>query len=944
MSRRLVAAATASALLGAPLLFVAPAQAADDVTINLVGINDFHGRIDSATVQWAGTIKQLEAEAPAGNSLLVSAGDNISASLFTSAVQDDNPTIDVLNAVGLDASATGNHEFDKGYDDLVNRVIPRADFPILGANVKNADGSKALEPSASFDIAGVKVAVIGAVTEETPTLVSPAGIEGLTFGDPVDGINAEVTRLKSLPDSERPDVMVASFHEGAPDGTQDLPQAIASSVVFRHLVEDTSADVDAIFMGHTHQKYAYEAPVPGADGKKRPIIQTGNYGENVGQIKLLVDPATGDVSSYTLKNTSRLATPTVPVGTPPSMLNTDADLIAKYPDLAKVQEIRDDAVAYAASVGNVKKGEITADITRAFVNGTTEDRASESTAGGLVADALLETVAAEPAGADLGIVNPGGLRPPDLTFEGVDGDSVNTDGVVTFAELNSVLPFANNLVSVELTGASLKKTFEQQWQRDASGAVPTRPYLQLGVSKNVAYTFDNTLPEGSKITSVLIDGEPIDLAKKYKVATFSFLAAGGDNFRAFKEGATTDTGLVDRDGWVSYFEKNSPISPDFAKRSVEVRGVKAAYEPGERVSLTLPRLDLTSLGSPSNAQLEASLDLGGTPVDLGTFPVTAGASTIAFELPVEAVGSVTLTAEVAPSATTVSVPLMVKYPSTTTGSVPAKAKTGTSFTVDATVTSETEGEPAGTVSVTDGETVLGTGVLTDGKASIAVNASQLDVGEHTLTLAYSGDDTTAASTGEAGTIEIVKGRSGFAAVAASGTYGQPSTVTVSADPAASGLVYVSSNGRPLGLGFLIKGAGTVSIDGTALAPGSHPLDVFFNGDEKFDPTSTTTSITIAKGATVTKKVSVSPTKIVRNRTKPFATLSVTGKGFTVDGGTVTLRQGGKSYTGAVKRGKVRIRLGTFTSSGPAKKVTATYSGNGVAEGSSTSFTVKVLKK
>ena len=365
-----VALVAALSLVAGPLVAGTSAQAADDVTINLVGINDFHGRIDSATVQWAGTIKQLEADAPAGNSLLVSAGDNVSASLFASAIQDDNPTIDVLNAVGLDASAAGNHEFDKGYDDLINRIVPRADFPILGANVTKSDGSAALDASAVFDIAGIKVAVIGAVTQETPTLVSPGGVAGLTFGDPVAGINAEADRLQALPELERPDVLVASFHEGAPDGTRNLAESMASSAVFRHLVEDTSADVDAIFMGHTHQKYTYSAPVPGVEGKTRPIIQTGNYGENVGQIKLQVNPDTGEVSSFTLRNLARVAT-------------SDTALISQYSGLAEVKRIRDEAVTYAAKVGNVQKGEITADITRAFI-GTSEDRGGESTAGGLV--------------------------------------------------------------------------------------------------------------------------------------------------------------------------------------------------------------------------------------------------------------------------------------------------------------------------------------------------------------------------------------------------------------------------------------------------------------------------------------------------------------------------------------------------------------------------------
>src|SRR5690606_22230737 len=104
---------------------------------------------------------------------------------------------------------------------------------------------------------------------------------------------------------------------------------------------------------------------------------------------------------------------------------------------------------------------------------------------------------------------------------------------------------------------------------------PSRPYLQLGLSKNATYTYDATRDAGDRILAVRINDEPLDLTKKYKVATFSFLAAGGDNFRAFRNGVNTDTALVDRDGWETFFEDNSPVSPSFTKHAVQTTGLKA---------------------------------------------------------------------------------------------------------------------------------------------------------------------------------------------------------------------------------------------------------------------------------------------------------------------------------------------------------------------------------
>jgi 5'-nucleotidase len=930
LSRRLLTVATAT-LLSAPLLAVTSADAADDVTINLLGINDFHGRIDANTVKFAGTVEQLRAENP-DTSLLISAGDNVSASLFTSSVQKDIPTIDVLNALELDASAAGNHEFDQGAADLTGRLSEAADFPFLSANTFKADGDPLLDKYDIFTVGGVDVAVIGAVTEDTPSLVSPAGIQGLTFDDPVDSINDTVDELEALPADQQPDVIVASIHEGAPDGTKTLAQNAAASPVFKKVVEETDPAVDAIFMGHTHQAYAYDAPVPGAGTRTRPVLQTGNYGSNVGQIKLTFDPDTGAVTSYTKKNQARTTA-------------ADSTLTAAYPRVASVKTITDAAIQYAGTIGNQQVGSQTADLTRAFTPDATgklvENRGAESTLSNLIAESLRDSVSKTPAGADIGLNNAGGVR-ADLLYAA--GAAPDAPGTILFSEALNVLTFANQLSTVTLSGASLKKVLEQQWQRTTDGTTPSRPYLQMGMSKNMSYTFDSTRDRDDRITSITINGKRVQPTDSIKVAVPSFLTSGGDNFLAFTEGTAVDSGLVDYTGFNNYIAANSPIVPDFSAHAVEVTGVKSAYLAGDSVSLTLPKLDLTSLGSPKNTAVAVALKSGEKTVDIGSFPVTAGAAAITFPVPAGVAGDVTLVATATPTGTSVSIPLMVKYSSATTATAPAKAKTGTTFTVESAVSSPSGVTPTGTVSVKEGDTVLATAPLVGGKASVTVNASKLTADEHALTVAYSGDGLHAGSTAPAGTIDIVKGGSGFGAVTVPGTYGTPSTITVSADPEASGVVYVTQDGRAIGFGFLRAGAGTITLEGTALKPGSHALDVYFNGDEKFDPTSTTATLTIAKASTKLKKVAVKPTTIVKNRTKPFVTLTVSAKGFEVDGGKVTLRRAGKSYTGTVNNGKVRIRMGTFSSSGSAKKVSATYSGNALANGSSTTFTVKVAKK
>ena len=169
-------------------LGVPSAGAAGQTTLTFLNINDFHGRIDTNTTRFATTIETERAAAPGGadSVLVLSAGDNVGASLFASRIADDQPTIDVLNALELDASAVGNHEFDQGAADLFNDIIgagPNADWPYLAANVYTAGTTTVPTPLQEYTVVTlnsgqideVRVGIIGAVTQETPSLVSPLG-------------------------------------------------------------------------------------------------------------------------------------------------------------------------------------------------------------------------------------------------------------------------------------------------------------------------------------------------------------------------------------------------------------------------------------------------------------------------------------------------------------------------------------------------------------------------------------------------------------------------------------------------------------------------------------------------------------------------------------------------------------------------------------------------
>ena len=314
------------------------------------------------------------------------------------------------------------------------------------------------------------------------------------------------------------DVIVAMYHEGAGAGTPDgatLEEEVAAGGAFTAIVEDTSAEVDAIFTGHTHKEYAWTAAVPGTD-RTRPIVQTGSYGARIGKITLTLDRATGDVLAHTEENVARTTTPA-------------ADLVAGYPRVAEVDAIVKAALESAAEIGDTRVAEVSGDITTAFAGGSfvdgvwtggsRDDRASESALGNLVAESIRSSLSALPGGAQIGVTNPGGLRADlwDTQAEfGATAIEGLADGEISFSQANAVLPFNNTMALVTLTGEQFTELLEQQWQRDAQGNVPSRPYLQLGLSDNVTYTYDAARAEGDRITAVTIDGDALDPEASYR--------------------------------------------------------------------------------------------------------------------------------------------------------------------------------------------------------------------------------------------------------------------------------------------------------------------------------------------------------------------------------------------------------------------------------------------
>ena len=580
---------------------VAEAAAPGDIPVQLIAMNDFHGRIslttagdsilttgtgpgpdgiagnaDDGTIIVGGaanvastvaSVRQafVDDGGDADSSVFVGAGDLISASPFNSSVFKDEPTIEILNAMGLDVSSVGNHEFDRGTDELrrisaatdglfsddveaCEGVTPGVDgcfedstgeefhgtdFPYLAANVVMKDtGDPMLPPFQLFDIGGGKqMGLIGVVTDTTPTIVSPTGIADVRFIDEATAVNRWVPVLQSLGVQS----IGVLIHEGGEAGAAAPPTPYDGCTDLEGPITDINAAispaVDLIVSAHTHQ--AYNCLLTDPAGQPRLVTQAGYYGRLITDIRLSIDPLTGDVD----RSAEYYSAHNVPV----TRTSPDAD----------VQAIVDYWTAQSAVEGNRVVGSATADILRSGAPPAAATRDAESSLGNLVAQAQLESMQSVEFGDPvIAFMNPGGLR-TDISA-----------GEVTYSELFNVQPFGNTVNAITLTGADIKQVLEEQFQKDQARA----SQLVLGTSEGFAYSFDLARPYGDRVDpcSITLDGDVIDPAASYRVVANSFLIAGGDGFLGFANGVDPVTGPVDVDTSVDYFAAHSPVSPPAA--------------------------------------------------------------------------------------------------------------------------------------------------------------------------------------------------------------------------------------------------------------------------------------------------------------------------------------------------------------------------------------------
>lgn len=637
-----LASTAAIALAFVPTAALADAQEGTDtpITLDLYNLTDVHGHIQQVSkkgvVREAGLpamncyLKKATQENP--NSSFTLLGDNIGASPYISGALKDNPTIAALNTMNPLASTIGNHELDMGQAVFKQRVdgsnpseFVQATFPYLGANIQGmgtyGEGTPYLGDYKLWKSpSGITVAFIGAIAEDVPYKLSPGTTAGLTFTDPIKRIDSLAAQLKS---SGTADVVIAMLDD---DVKNNYPKV--------------GKDVDGLMGGDTHVPYEFDH----VNSHERfdsanPLlagIASGSYTDNLGLIRLTIDPKTRKVSSAD------------------SILIPAADVAACGADPA-TQAVVDKAEADSKEAG---KRVVATGYTTPFKRGvfTTPEGATdpgsnrgiESSLGDLVADSLRDKIRTpDGKSVDIGMINAGGLR-ADLT--------PNDDGTITYAQTYEVMPFSNELGYVTLKGADVKDALEQQWKTDLNSQ-NSRPMLKLGLSSNVRYTYDPAKPYGSRITSVTVGGKPLAMDATYTVGSVTFLLSGGDSFDALtRGGAATTNGNLDRDSFNDYLMENSggkkggaqatsTLTPREAKSSI---GLTLPTEPvADGASVTIPLRGLSFSEGPSmTSKVRVSAGGAQAVADVDNSLVDAHASDAASIITTDGAGQATVSVTV----------------------------------------------------------------------------------------------------------------------------------------------------------------------------------------------------------------------------------------------------------------------------------------------------------
>lgn len=531
MRRFIVPSLVAGLVLSTAVLPAVATEHEGPVEVTLLHDSHFHGKysqtVDGTQIEIAEyfALVQERKDAVGGDALFLGNGDDIGPSVHSGLFEPNGiHMIDALNEAPIDVNTLANHEFDYGPDNLLE-LIAAADFPFVTANVRDTTTGEVfgvdqgVEEFVTFDIDGVTVGVTG---------LAPEGMASVTnLGPDTEQISAEAALDIVSPKMRAAgvDVIVATSHLCGPD-------AIA--------LADSAADVDVIAGDHCGS--ALETPYVSADGTI--VSFAGDEYQFLGELTLSVADGEVSLAGFTLHDL--------------------AAAVGSLTPIAAIQEVVDTYDAQLDEELNVVIGERAVD----WDTRTTVIRRSESAAGNYFTDEMRTAF----GGSDIAVTNSGGIR----------GNQVYPAGDITRREIAEIFPFGNKLVQAEISGATLLEALEHAVSADTDedGLLAKGWFLQVS---GLTFEFDSSLPAGSRVHTVLVGGEPLDLDRIYTMATNDFLLGGGDGYTMFEDlnvlvdsngGMLLDTFLIQR-----IEARDTPITNDVEGRIVDTPEPQEPAEP-----------------------------------------------------------------------------------------------------------------------------------------------------------------------------------------------------------------------------------------------------------------------------------------------------------------------------------------------------------------------------
>lgn len=505
------------------------------------------------------------------NVLTLHAGDAVQGTLYFTMFQGA-AEFDFLNALGLDAMCLGNHEFDKGTAQL-GRMLALARFPVLSANV-DASAEPALAgrflPYVIRNFATAKgseaVAVIGSTTPSTPLMTADVG--QVRFLNPVPVLSALVRELEAKGVNK----IILLSHNG-----YGMDKKLARAV----------PGLDVIVGGHSHTLLGdaaalaalgleaagpYPTVVPGPQGAPVLVVQAWKWGEMLGELSVAFD-ANGHIAGHMaapkllVGEDFRLeGQPVAPASARGKALRATVEASGAARVFADDPALLAKLAPYTEQLAVLQNAPLGATLRTDLIRGTATDP------GPLVADAYLAKV----PGAQIALVGAGGIRKNLFA------------GPVTQGQVLGVLPFANSLVVMDITGAQLKEALEDAVEFRLTTRPPENgdPRKLIVIhSAGFSYVIHPLRPRGSRVDALSLlspgaAGAPLDMDATYRLVTNSFLAGGGDGLATLKgvSANRADTGFLEHDALAEHLialGARGPIPPPAAPRvTIELPAVK----------------------------------------------------------------------------------------------------------------------------------------------------------------------------------------------------------------------------------------------------------------------------------------------------------------------------------------------------------------------------------